>query len=70
MLFHMRLRRLRRMMRGVMLVPIRNMRVVTGHMMLAAFVVPRGFPMMTRRVFMMLRCFMVMLNSLLRHKSS
>ncbi|MGB7728966.1 MAG: hypothetical protein WBL50_13105 [Candidatus Acidiferrum sp.] len=66
----MSLRRLCRMMRSMMLVPIRQMRVVSGKMMLAIFMLLRRFPMMTRRVFMMLGCLMVMLNCLLRHKSS
>jgi hypothetical protein len=39
-------------------------------MMLAIFVLTRGLPMMTRRVFMMLCCLMVMFNRMLRHKSS
>jgi hypothetical protein len=70
MVFHMSLRGLRRMMRSVLLVPIRQMRVVPSNMMLAIFVLTRGLPMMTRRVFMMLCCLMVMLNRMLGHKSS
>ena len=70
MVFHMSLRGLRRMMRSVLLMPIREMRVVPSNMMLAIFVLLRGLPMMTRGVFMMLCCLMVMLNRMLRHKSS
>jgi hypothetical protein len=43
---------------------------VSRYMMLAIFVLPRRLSMMARRVFMVLRGFMVMLNCLLRHKSS
>jgi hypothetical protein len=70
MMFHMCLRRFRRMMRRVVLVPIRKMRMVSRYMMLAIFMLPRRLSMMARRVFMVLRGFMVMLNCLLRHKSS
>ncbi len=70
MVFHVGLRRLCRMIRSMMLVPSREMRLVASNMMLSIFMLPRGLSMMTRRVFMMLCGFMVMLNCLLRHKSS
>ena len=41
MMFHMRLRRFRRMMRRLVLVPIRKMRMVSRYMMLAIFMLPR-----------------------------
>ncbi len=70
MMLHMRLRGLRCMVRSVLVMPIRQMRVMPGNMMLAIFMLQRGLPMMTRCVFMMLCCLVVMLNRMLRHKSS
>lgn len=42
MMFHMRLRRFRRMMRRLVLVPIRKMRMVSRYMMLAIFMRSSG----------------------------
>jgi hypothetical protein len=58
------------MMRGVMMMAMRQVRVMRGEMMIAGFVVARGFAMMPGSVFVMFGCFVVVLGGLLGHKSS
>jgi hypothetical protein len=57
----------RGVMRGVMMMAVGHLGVMRGQMVIAGFVVPRGFAMMTRRVVMMFGCFLVMRNCLLGH---
>jgi hypothetical protein len=58
-MFDVQLRRFRSMMRCMMEVTLRGVRVVR-----------RRFAVMTRRVFVMFRCLVMMLCRLLRHRSS
>jgi hypothetical protein len=69
-MLHVVLRRFRRVMRGVVRMPLSGMRVVRGRLVVALFVVRRRFAVVTRRVFVMFRCFVMMLRCLLRHSSS
>jgi hypothetical protein len=62
--------RFRCVMRSVVRVPLSGVRVVRRRLMIALFVVSRRLAMMTRRVFVMFRCFVMMLCRLLRHSSS
>jgi hypothetical protein len=66
----MLLRRFRRVMRRMVEVTLSGVRVVRRHFVIALFVVRRRLAMMTRRVFVMFRCFVVMLCRLFRHRSS
>jgi hypothetical protein len=59
-----------RVMRGVVKVPLSRMRVVRRRLVIAFFVVRCRFAMMTRRVFVVFRCLMMMLCRLLRHSFS
>jgi hypothetical protein len=69
-MFDVQLRRFRSMMRCMMEVTLRGVRVVRRHFVVAFFVVCRRFAVMTRRVFVMFRCRVMMLCRLLRHRSS
>jgi hypothetical protein len=60
----------RRVMRGVVEVPLSGVRVVRGRLVVALFVMCCRFAMMARRVFVVFRCLMMMLCRLLRHSSS
>jgi hypothetical protein len=62
--------RFRRVMRRVVRMPLRGVCVVRGGLVVALFMVCCRFAMMTRRVFVVLRCLMMMLCRLLRHSSS
>lgn len=64
------LRRFRRVMRGVVRMPLSGVRVVRGRLVVALFVMRRRFAMMTRRVFVMFRRLVMMLCRLLGHRSS
>ena len=64
------LRRFRSMMRCMMEVTLSGVRVVRRHFVVAFFVVRRRFAVMTRCVFVMFRCLVMMLCRLLRHRSS
>jgi len=57
-------------MRGVVMMPVGDMRVMSGEMMIPRFVVARGFAVMMSGTFMMLGCLTVMLCCLLGHASS
>jgi hypothetical protein len=67
--FYMCLRRFRSMMRGVLVVTMSQMRMVSCRFVIACFVVSCSFLVVSGRVFMMLGCFFVVLYCLLRHKS-
>jgi hypothetical protein len=54
----------------VMKMPLSGVRVVGGGLVIVGFVVPCGFAMMTRGVFVVIGCFGVMLCCLLGHRSS
>lgn len=54
------------MMRGMKVMPMRNMCVVTGFLIIAGFVVFGCFAMVTRRMLMMLCGLFVMLGSFVR----
>jgi hypothetical protein len=47
-----------------------KMSVMCGEMMIASFMVARGFAMMMGRVLVMFGCFVMMLNGMLGHMSS
>ena len=64
------LRRFRCVVRRMVEVTLRCVRVVRRHFVVACFVVSRCFAVVTRRVFVMFRCLVVMLCRLLRHCSS
>ena len=64
---HVRLRRFRRVMRCVLQVPVCGMRVVRRRQMIVGLVVFGGFAMVPGRVFVVLRCFMVVLDCLFGH---
>jgi hypothetical protein len=66
----MLLRRFRRVMRRMVEVTLSGVRVMRRHLVIALFVVRRRFAVMTRRVFVMFRCLVVMFCRLLRHRSS
>jgi hypothetical protein len=55
--------------RCVLVVAVGQMCVVRGRFVFACFVMLCGFLVMARRVFVMLRCFTMMVRCLLRHKS-
>jgi hypothetical protein len=57
-------------MRGMVRVALRRVRVVGRLVMVARFVVRRGFAMVPSRVFVMFCCFVMMFCCLLGHKSS
>ena len=65
-----RLCRFRRVMQSVLVVPVCCVRVVRRRQMIAGLVVFCGFAMVPGRVLVMLRSVMVMLSSLLRHRTS
>jgi hypothetical protein len=54
----------------VMKMPLSGVRVVRGRLVIVGFVMPCGFAMMTRGVFVVIGCFGVMLCCLLGHRSS
>ncbi len=58
--FDMRLGGFGGVVRSVLMMAVREMRVMRGHFVLAVFMVPGGFPVMTSRVFVMLGCCVVM----------
>jgi hypothetical protein len=60
----------RGVVRGVMMMAMRQVRVMRGEMMIAGFVMARGFAMVARSVLMVFGCFVVVLSGLLGHKSS
>ena len=66
----MMLSRFRSVVCSVVQMPLRGMRVMSGRLVITFFVVSRRFPVMARRVFVMFRCFLMMLCRLLRHSSS
>jgi hypothetical protein len=70
MMLHVVLRRFRCVMRGMVKVTLSGMRVVRGRLVVALFVMSCRCAMMARRVFVMFRCFVMMLCRLLRHSSS
>jgi len=55
---------------GVVMMAVGGMGVMSGEVMIAGFMVARGFAMMTGRVFVMFCCFVMMLGCLLGHESS
>jgi hypothetical protein len=52
---------------GVVMMAVGGMGVMSGEVMIAGFMVARGFAMMTGRVFVMFCCFVMMLGCLLGH---
>jgi hypothetical protein len=60
----------RGVVRGVMMMAMRQVRVMRGEMMIAGFVMARGFAMMPGSVLVVFGCFVMMLGGLLGHKSS
>jgi hypothetical protein len=55
---------------SVLVMAVGEMRVMTGEMMIASFVVLCGLAMMTGGVVVMFCCFVVMLDGMLGHESS
>jgi hypothetical protein len=55
-------------MNGVMMMAICSVGMVRGEMMIAGFVVARGFAMVAGRMLVVFCCFVVMLGCLLGHK--
>jgi len=66
-MLRVRLGRLRRVVHGVLRVPMRDMRVVRRCFVLASLVVLRGMAMMIGRVLVMLGGLMMVLRCLFRH---
>jgi hypothetical protein len=56
--------------RSVLVMTVRKVRVVSGHLMLAVFVMLGGQLVMSSRVFVMLRCCVMMIRCNFRHDSS
>ena len=54
------LRRVLRVLGGMNVVPVRNVRVVGGFLMVSRFVMLRSFTMVVCRVFVMFRCLVVL----------
>jgi hypothetical protein len=57
-------------MRRVVMVPVRNVRVMSGEMMIPRFVVTRSLAVMMRGTVVVFRCLLMVLCCLLGHKSS
>jgi hypothetical protein len=57
-------------MRCVMMMTVGDVSVMRGEVMIPFFVMTRGFAMMTRRVFVVLGSFAVMLDCVCGHRSS
>jgi hypothetical protein len=70
MMFDVVLRRFHRVMRCVVEVPLRALGVMRRRLVIAFFVVRRRLAMMTRRVLVVFRCFVMMFCRLLRHGAS
>jgi hypothetical protein len=70
MVLNVMLRRFRGVMRRMVQMTLRCVRVVCGRFVIAFFVVRCRFTVMARCVFVMFRCFEMMLCRLLRHGSS
>ena len=66
-LLRVMLARLARMMRGVVLVPMRHMRMMSRRLMIAALMLLRGGAMVLGRVLMVFRRFAMMLGCFFRH---
>jgi hypothetical protein len=64
------LRRFGSVMRRVMKMTLRGVRMVRRRLVIALFVVSCRLAVMARRVFVVFRCFVMMLCRLLRHRSS
>lgn len=69
-MFDVRLGRFGSVMRGVLVVAMSQMRVVRRRLVVPFFMVPGGFPVMARRVFVMFSCFLMMLHSCMGHRFS
>jgi hypothetical protein len=69
-MFDMVLRRFRCVMRGMVKVALSGVRVVRGRLVVSLFMMGRCSAVMTRRVFVVFRCLVMMLCRLLRHSSS
>jgi hypothetical protein len=61
------LHRVFRMIGGVNVVTVREVRVVSGFFVVAGLVVLGGFMVVARSVFQMLRCLLVMIGCFVRH---
>ena len=59
--------RFRRVMSGVMGVPVRRVSVVSRRLVIAGFVVPGGFAMVVCRLLVVLCCLMMMARCLFGH---
>lgn len=57
-------------MHSVMMMAVGGVGVMRRHVMIAGFVVARGFAMMPGRVLVMFCCFVMMLGCLFGHRSS
>jgi hypothetical protein len=66
-LFYVRLGCFRRVVRRMVQVPLRAVRVVSRSLVLPRFVMCRRFPMMSRCVFVVLRCLVMMIRRFFRH---
>ena len=64
-MFGVKLCRLRSMMSGVMMMAVGDMSVMRGEMVVTGLMMPGCFAVMTGSVFMVFRCFKVMLGCLL-----
>ena len=64
-MFGVKLRGLRSMMSGVMMMAVGDMSVMSGEMVVTGVMMPGCFAMMTSGVLVVLRCFEVMLSCLL-----
>jgi hypothetical protein len=68
--FDVSFRGLAGVVRSVLVMTVREVRVMSGHLVLAIFVMLGGQLVMSSRVFVMLRCCVVMLRCNFRHDSS
>lgn len=67
MVLGVRLGCFRGVMTGVVLVAVRHVRVMTGQVVVTGFMVACRFAMMPCGVFVVFRCFVMMLGCFLRH---
>jgi hypothetical protein len=69
-MFHVKLGRFRRVMRGVVQMSLSRVGVMRGRFVIPRFVMLGGFTMMMGRVFVVFRRFLMMLRRLFGHDSS
>ena len=66
-MLHVGLGRFRSVVHGVLMVPVSGVGVMRSFFVIASFMVLSGFLMVTRRVFVMFGCLVMMLGRLFRH---